>query len=75
MNAEQKSIKNASIKEIEAAVSEAFSKFSDFLPSSEIRLIESVKQIPADVLSQDRFRIELFVNFPKLDKDKDIIGF
>lgn len=75
MEASPKSLKAASLKDIEEAIAQALSQFTAFSPTVEIRAFEVVEATAIDVLTRDTYRFELKVKVPKHDPTKGHFDF
>ncbi|MBO9788278.1 hypothetical protein [Xanthomonas phaseoli] len=74
MEASPKSLKAASLKEIEDAIAQALSQFTTFPPHAEIRAFEVLTESAVDVLTFDTYRFELKVKAPKHGPSKGALG-
>ncbi|WP_426683762.1 hypothetical protein ABFU84_08700 [Xanthomonas translucens pv. undulosa] len=72
MEASPKSLKAASLKDIEEAIAQAISQFTAFSPYVEIRAFEVVTESAVDVLTFDTYRFELKVKAPKRDPSRGV---
>lgn len=75
MEASPKSLKAASLKDIENAIADALSQLTAFPPTVEIRAFEVVEASALDVLTRDSYRFELKVKVPKRDPTKGHFDF
>ncbi|WMJ68825.1 hypothetical protein [Stenotrophomonas sp. 24(2023)] len=68
-----KSLKAASINEIEAVIAEALSRFTKFAPEVDVRAFETVKVDGPDAIGFDTYRFELKVKVPLYQRsDRDL---
>lgn len=75
MEASPKSLKAASLKDIEEAMAQALSQFTAFSPHVEIQAFEVIKETGIDVLTRDHYRFDLKVIVPKRDPSKGVFDF
>ncbi len=75
MEESPKSLKAASLNDIENAIAQALAQFTAFSPHVEIRAFEVVKETGIDVLTRDHYRFELKVFVPKRDSSKGVLDF
>lgn len=75
MENSSKTLKSASLNEIEDAIAQALSKYSEFPSSVEIRAFEVINGSAIDVLTQNIYRLELKLTVPKHDPSDRILDF
>lgn len=74
MSNSTRTLKSASLNEIEGAIAQALSQYTEFPSDVEIRAFEMIKGSAIDVLTQDIFRLELKVSVPKNDPSDRTFG-
>lgn len=67
METPSKTLKSASIHDIEETIAQALSIYTDFPARVEMRLFQVVEESASDVLSVHNYRIELKVKVPRMD--------
>jgi len=75
MSTSSGTLKSASLNEIESAIAQALSQYTEFPSDVEIRAFEMIKGSAIDALTQEIFRLELKVSVPRHDPSKRIFDF